>query len=126
MSDIAAQHERVIGGFALAVFIGDKGEERNGGQFNLPMGHFVEFRDLDNDGILQLFKIRSMHRLIPLQEIGVVDEVLDQEIFSVGPAHKPEKQPNQQRHRTAPVRLDMAVETIGGHRERLRRNKVRT
>jgi hypothetical protein len=59
MSDIAAQHERVIGGFALAVFIGDKGEERNGGQFNLPIGHFVEFRDLDNDGIFSFLKYEA-------------------------------------------------------------------
>ena len=47
MSDIAAQYERVIGGFILSVLIGDKGEEWNGGQFDLLIGHFVKLRDLD-------------------------------------------------------------------------------
>ena len=57
---------------------------RNGGQFHLLIGHFVELRDLDDHGVLQLLKVRSMRRLIPFEEIGVVDEVLDQEIFGVG------------------------------------------
>src|SRR5215472_18060180 len=84
MSDIAAQHERVIGRLGLCVLVSDKGQERNGGQFHLLIGHFVEFRDLDDNGVLELLKVGSMRRLIPLEEIGIVDEVLDQEIFRVG------------------------------------------
>ena len=74
MSHIAAQHEGVIGGFGLGVLVGNEGQERNRGQFHLLICHFIEFRDFDDDRILQLLKVRSMCRLIPLEEIGVVDE----------------------------------------------------
>src|SRR5690348_6349956 len=66
MSDIAAQHEGVIGRLALAVLVADESQERNGSQLYLLISHFVEFRDLDDHGILQLLEIRSMGGLIPL------------------------------------------------------------
>src|SRR5215472_9821503 len=35
MSDIAAQHEGIISGFALAILVGNKGQEGNRGKFDL-------------------------------------------------------------------------------------------
>src|SRR5262249_36332756 len=84
MPNIAAQHERVIGGLALGVLVGDKGEERNGNQLDLLVCHFVELWDLDDHGILQLLEVRRMGCLIPLEEVGVIDEALDQEILASG------------------------------------------
>ena len=53
-------------------------------ELDLLVGHLVELRDGDLDGILELAEIRGVSGLIPLEEARIVDEVLDQEILGVG------------------------------------------
>src|SRR5579864_6682903 len=61
--DIAAQHERIVGGIALLVLVGDEGEERNRGELDLLVGHLIEFRDGDLDGVLEPLEVGRVRRL---------------------------------------------------------------
>ena len=79
--DIAAQHEGIIRGLVVLALVGDEFEERHRGDLDLLIGHFVELGDDEVGGVLDAVKVGVVGRLVPLEELGVVDEVLHQEIF---------------------------------------------
>ena len=81
--DIAAQHERIVGGLAVARLVGDERDVGHRRELDLLARHLVELRDGDVVGVLDLVEIGVVGRRVPLEERGVVDEVLHQEVVGV-------------------------------------------
>ena len=81
--DIAAQHERIVGGLAVGRLVGDERDIGHRCDFDLLAGHLVELRDGDVVGVLDLVEVGVVGRRVPLEERGVVDEVLHQDVVGV-------------------------------------------
>src|SRR3954453_12317856 len=81
MADISAQHKRVVGRLVVLTLVRHEFKERYRGDLYLLIGHLVELRDREFGRVLDSPEIGIVSRLVPFEEAGVVDEVLDQEIF---------------------------------------------
>ena len=84
--DIAAQHEGVVRGFIVPSLICDEVYEWDGCDFHLFIGHLIKLRYGQLSRMFDAVKIGTISRLVPLEELSVVDEVLDQVVLC--PAHE--------------------------------------
>src|SRR5262249_13705835 len=79
---VAAQHQRIGGGLAVAVAVGDEARKRNAGELHLLARHLVELRNGDLDRLAAALEVALVDLRVPVEEARLVDEVLDHEIVA--------------------------------------------
>src|SRR5260370_28844796 len=65
------------------LLVGDEGCERNGGKVHLFGRHFNELRDGDFDRARHRLEIGRVGRLVPFEEMRVVDGIFYHEVFCI-------------------------------------------
>src|SRR5215813_5786443 len=76
VTNITAENEGIICGFVLGALVADERDKRHAGHFHLLVRHLVQLRNRDFFGALDPLEVRIVGRRIPVEERGVVDEVL--------------------------------------------------
>ena len=78
---IAAQDEGVVGILPLQRLIGNESGERNAPELGLLVSQLVELGDINLHRIRDQLEIAFLDFRMPIEEAGLIDEVLDHEVI---------------------------------------------